>query len=307
MIISVSICSHWAASSSVRPKQTGEVVYLDMRAALSFLCSASVMLVILFYFIDQLIYILIVFFALAGALSAAQIAYVLTRASCPSLDFDTNVRVLGSVNLLSCLYFALFSLVALWWAAARKQAYAFVLQDAMGVALLLTMQRTVRLPNIKISLILLSAAFIYDIYVRYSTWLDANLGSFHRFQHCLLSCFAQWVFLSPLLFGSSVMIKARFNFCSVLFDSIQIHAFRFLLVCAQPGRNRWILGRGDSNASQNAPVRRCAWRILSAWPRRHSAAGCVCLCRACAARRPLFLTSILCSQDFSSRLCIALI
>jgi signal peptide peptidase-like protein 2B len=94
-------------------------------------------------------------------------------------DCFRNILI-GSINVLSCLYFAVASAFAIWWTIARKQAYAWVLQDLFGVAVLLMMQRSIRLPNIKISMTLLLCAFVYDIY---------------------------WVFLSPLFFSESVMIK----------------------------------------------------------------------------------------------------
>jgi len=52
----------------------------------------------------------------------------------------------------------------------------------MGIALLLVIQRTLRLPNIKVSAVLLSMAFLYDIF---------------------------WVFISPYFFEESVMYSDR--------------------------------------------------------------------------------------------------
>jgi signal peptide peptidase-like protein 2B len=69
--------------------------------------------------------------------------------------------------------------IALVWATHRRTDWAWILQDLMGIALLLVMQHALRLPNIKVASLLLSLAFFYDIF---------------------------WVFLSPFLFTSSVMI-----------------------------------------------------------------------------------------------------
>lgn len=157
-----------------------EVVFLDMRAALSFVVFSSIALVILFYFINALIYVLIATFALAGAISVTHIVFHWIRDSYRSWDFDVNARCIGTVNALSCFIFVPVSFVALWWVVARTASYAWILQDLFGVALLLTMQRSVRLPNIKIAAVLLSMAFLYDIY---------------------------WVFLSGYFFKESVMIK----------------------------------------------------------------------------------------------------
>jgi hypothetical protein len=81
-----------------QPPLLEEVAYIDMRGAVAFLCSASAMLVVLFYFIDVLIYMLIAFFAIAGATSASQIAYILTRSHLPQFDF--SVQYVSSVKIV---------------------------------------------------------------------------------------------------------------------------------------------------------------------------------------------------------------
>jgi len=69
--------------------------------------------------------------------------------------------------------------IAVWWVIVRNEEYSWVLQNTLGIALLLVIQRSLRLPNIKISSMLLLMAFFYDIF---------------------------WVFLSPFFFKQSVMV-----------------------------------------------------------------------------------------------------
>ena len=71
--------------------------------------------------------------------------------------------------------------IGFWWFAVRDTAsYAWVLQDIMGVSLCVLFLSLVRFPNIKVATVLLVLAFLYDIF---------------------------FVFLSPIFFKESVMIK----------------------------------------------------------------------------------------------------
>ena len=62
----------------------------------------------------------------------------------------------------------------------RYEPYAWILQDAFAVCLVVLFLQVVRLGSIKVAAVLLCCAFAYDVF---------------------------FVFLSPLVFGSSVMIK----------------------------------------------------------------------------------------------------
>lgn len=62
----------------------------------------------------------------------------------------------------------------------NNDTFGWLLQDAIAVMLLLTIQRTLRLPNLKVGTLLLVCTFFFDIF---------------------------WVFLSPMIFKKSVMIE----------------------------------------------------------------------------------------------------
>lgn len=83
-------------------------------------------------------------------------------------------------NLSDVLGFIPAALLSLSWYVCRKHDYAWMLQNIMCVGLLMQLQRTIRMTNLRIATILLGTAFFYDIF---------------------------WVFLSPLFFASSVMMS----------------------------------------------------------------------------------------------------
>lgn len=73
---------------------------------------------------------------------------------------------------------------AIWWLVVRSSVnYSWVLQNTLGFALLLELQRLVRIPSLKVATILLVLAFVYDVF---------------------------WVFISPYIFDRSVMYVSMF-------------------------------------------------------------------------------------------------
>jgi signal peptide peptidase-like protein 2B len=155
-----------------------EVAYMTPGAAIGFIFCASFGLVILFYFINALIYILFIIFGFGGASALVLALSPLVRNHFPQLRENVEVRFCGNVEKTTLFLMVPCYGLALWWFIARKSSYSWVLQDILGISLLLSIQRTLRLPNIKVSAILLCLAFVYDIF---------------------------WVFISPLFFQSSVM------------------------------------------------------------------------------------------------------
>lgn len=86
----------------------------------------------------------------------------------------------GVIPRINVFCFLIGATISLTWLFTRKLQYAWILQDIMGICLLIMVQQTVRLPNIKVSCTLLSLAFIYDIF---------------------------WVFISAYIFEEGVMQK----------------------------------------------------------------------------------------------------
>merc|ERR1719356_1641185 len=72
------------------------------------------------------------------------------------------------------------AVVACWVIFRNDMTVGWIFQDIIGACFLCWMQRTLRLPNIKVATVLLSVMFFFDIF---------------------------WVFISPLLFKKSVMVE----------------------------------------------------------------------------------------------------
>ena len=169
-------------SGATRPQSIPEdepvVAYLGMREAIGFVVMASLALVVLFFFIRYLIYMLLAIFAIGGAQSFAAVLTLCLAYSFPSHNRLLRCAPLPPMRLFTVLPIVPAIVLGVVWLLYRASSWSFVLQDLLGVCLLLSLQRVLRLPNIKISFVLLSLAFLYDIF---------------------------WVFLSPYFFSSSVM------------------------------------------------------------------------------------------------------
>ncbi|MCD9641889.1 Signal peptide peptidase-like 3 [Datura stramonium] len=90
-----------------------------------------------------------------------------------------NLPLLGEISILSLVVLIFAWAFAIFWATTRKASYSWIGQDILGICLMITVLQLAQLPNIKVATVLLSCAFLYDIF---------------------------WVFLSPAIFHDSVMI-----------------------------------------------------------------------------------------------------
>lgn len=156
-----------------------EVSVIGLQGAIAFIVGASMGLILLFFFIGYLIYVLLLVFAAGGSSSMVLCLAAPLRKTFPATKKQANLPCIGQVEMVHLILTPLCYGIGIWWIIARKTNYAWVLQDILAIALLLVIQRTVRLPDIKVSTVLLLMAFIYDIF---------------------------WVFISPFFFRDSVMV-----------------------------------------------------------------------------------------------------
>jgi len=165
--------------AAVRPVQE-EVMEVDYYLAIGFFCFGSMFLMILFFFMQYLIYVIIFVFCLGGVNTLTQIGSIFLQWSWPSLKRKLcAIPSVGSVLSADVIAGvpALASVLA--WVVLRNGPYAWPFQDLIGSAFLVWLQRTMRLPNIKVATLFLVIMFFFDIF---------------------------WVFISPLLFQKSVMV-----------------------------------------------------------------------------------------------------
>ncbi|CAK9078353.1 unnamed protein product [Durusdinium trenchii] len=162
-------------SSAIAP-QTEEVQELDAWMAGGFCVMGSCVLVFLFFFMKYAIYFIMFAFCVGGALCLTQfISMCLYHYAVWSREKFVTLPGLGPISKAESLALVPSSLLALCWVILRNTHYAWPFQDIIGAGFLCWMQRTLRLPNLKIATILLVAMFFFDIY-----WVFISVHQFHQ-------------------------------------------------------------------------------------------------------------------------------
>ncbi|XP_061167880.1 signal peptide peptidase-like 2B [Saccostrea echinata] len=128
-------------------------------------------LILLYFFYDYLVYVVIALFCLAGTAGLFACVEPLwskipweARLPANKIPFLKQRPFYRDIILvLLCLG------VAVFWGIQRKESYAWVLQDILGVAFCVNMLKTLHLPNLKICVILMVLLFLYDIFFVFIT------------------------------------------------------------------------------------------------------------------------------------------
>lgn len=166
--------------SPIAPRHHEEVVTLNNEFAFGFCVMGSVMLVVLYFLMRYMISGIILAFCIGGFGALAQISAACLGHLAPNLKRRTwNVPVVGELAFNDILGAIPAATVVLIWVPLRNLRSGWICQDLIGAGILCFMQRTLRLPNIKVATLLLSVMFFFDIF---------------------------WVFISPLIFEQSVMV-----------------------------------------------------------------------------------------------------
>ncbi|XP_043715725.1 signal peptide peptidase-like 2 [Telopea speciosissima] len=157
------------------------VVDINSTSAVLFVVIASCFLVMFyklmsFWFVE----ILVVLFCIGGieGLQTCLVA-LLSRWFKHAGETFIKVPFFGAVSYLTLAVTPFCITFAVVWAVYRRISFAWIGQDVLGVALIITVLQIVHVPNLKVGTVLLSCAFLYDIF---------------------------WVFVSKMWFHESVMI-----------------------------------------------------------------------------------------------------
>uniref|UniRef100_A0A2P2HY25 Signal peptide peptidase-like 2B n=1 Tax=Hirondellea gigas TaxID=1518452 RepID=A0A2P2HY25_9CRUS len=142
------------------------------RVTLFFVLLMCVMLVSLYFLYQYLVYMIIALFCIAsvGALYGCfePLVMRLPCGTCRTPYFNLGV-ISGQLEVRHLLLLAFAFSVTITWLVLRNEPYAWLLQDALGVAFCINMLRTIRLPNLKICTVLLAGLFVYDIFFVFVT------------------------------------------------------------------------------------------------------------------------------------------
>ncbi|KAJ4831903.1 Signal peptide peptidase-like 2 [Turnera subulata] len=172
-----------AADETPNDKAVGfsGIVDINITSAVLFIVVASCFLVILYKLMSSwFIELLAVLFCIGGAegLQTCLVA-LLSRWFKQAAESYIKVPLFGAVSHLTLAVSPFCMAFAILWVVKRNVSYAWIGQDILGIALIITVLQVVHVPNLKVGTVLLSCAFLYDIF---------------------------WVFVSKKLFHESVMI-----------------------------------------------------------------------------------------------------
>ncbi|KAM7508645.1 hypothetical protein LguiA_019098 [Lonicera macranthoides] len=161
----------------------GGIVEISTTSAILFVVIASCFLVMLYKLMSYwFIEVLVVLFCIGGVegLQTCLVALL----SCfrwfqHAGESFVKVPFLGAVSHLTLAVSPFCVAFAVLWAVFRRISFAWIGQDILGIALIITVLQIIRVPNLKVGTVLLGCAFFYDIF---------------------------WVFVSKWWFKESVMI-----------------------------------------------------------------------------------------------------
>merc|ERR550539_1417543 len=144
------------------------------------------MLVMLYFFFDYLVYVIIGMFCLATTIAVYSCfepvimwSYEVDCMKClPVLRLPKCNLYLCIINmeLRQALLLVASVSISTVWLVFRKAGWAWILQDILGILFSINMLKVLRLPSLKICTILLSTLFIYDIFFVFITPLITKDG-----------------------------------------------------------------------------------------------------------------------------------
>ncbi|XWS49960.1 hypothetical protein CRYUN_Cryun12cG0047300 [Craigia yunnanensis] len=164
-----------------RHVDSGGIVDINTTSAVLFVVVASCFLVMLYKLMSYwFVELLVVLFCIGGVegLQTCLVA-LLSRWFKHAGESYIKVPFFGALSYLTLAVSPFCVAFAVVWAVYRNVSFAWIGQDILGIALIITVLQIVHVPNLKVGTVLLSCAFLYDIF---------------------------WVFVSKKLFHESVMI-----------------------------------------------------------------------------------------------------
>ncbi|XP_012569183.1 signal peptide peptidase-like 2 isoform X2 [Cicer arietinum] len=163
----------------------GSSGYLEIStvAAVLFVVIASCFLLMLYKLMASwFVEVLVVLFCIGGVegLQTCLVALLSCfRWSQHAAQTYVKIPFFGAVSYLTLAVTPFCIAFAVLWGVKRHASFAWIGQDILGIALIITVLQIVHIPNLKVGTVLLSCAFLYDIF---------------------------WVFVSKCWFHESVMI-----------------------------------------------------------------------------------------------------
>jgi len=151
---------------------------IKMSTAILLPVIGSVMLVLLFWWLHYLFYLLVALLAFSSFTGVIFMVYPWVESLCQRFHWEKSwtVRYIGEVSLTVILCSIIAIIMIVLWLATKF----FLIIDALAICLAVSALSFIKLPNLKISTVILCLFFVYDIF---------------------------WVFLSSFIFHRNVMVS----------------------------------------------------------------------------------------------------
>ncbi|XP_027275100.1 signal peptide peptidase-like 2B isoform X5 [Cricetulus griseus] len=180
----VALGGYWAGSRDVKKimkhkrddgpeKHEDEAVDVTPVMICVFVVMCCFMLVLLYFFYDRLVYVIIGIFCLASStgLYSCLAPCVRKLPFCTCRVPDNNLPYFHKRPQARMLLLAFFcvTVTVVWGVFRNEDQWAWVLQDVLGIAFCLYMLKTIRLPTFKACTMLLLVLFFYDVFFVFIT------------------------------------------------------------------------------------------------------------------------------------------
>ncbi|BAF20573.1 signal peptide peptidase-like 5 precursor [Oryza sativa Japonica Group] len=153
------------------------MIDINVASAIMFVVVASCFLIMLYKMMSSWFVELLVVIFCVGGVEGLQTCLValLSRWFRAASESFFKVPFFGAVSYLTLAVSPFCIVFAVLWAVHRHFTYAWIGQDILGIALIITVIQIVRVPNLKVGSVLLSCAFFYDIF-----WVFVSKRWFHE-------------------------------------------------------------------------------------------------------------------------------
>ncbi|XP_041797746.1 signal peptide peptidase-like 2A isoform X2 [Chelmon rostratus] len=147
---------------------SGELFLYSPLKVVFFVALMCGMLVLMYFFYNTLVYVIIAIFCLASASALFScLDAVMEKIGCGTCSFSVrnwNFSVRSLILAAVCICIAV-----IWGVYRNEDRWIWILQDLLGIAFCLNFMKTISLSNFKICVILLSLLLVYDVFFVFIT------------------------------------------------------------------------------------------------------------------------------------------
>ncbi|XP_070686464.1 signal peptide peptidase-like 2A isoform X3 [Pempheris klunzingeri] len=148
--------------------ESGELFLYSPLKVVVFVALMCGMLVLMYFFYNVLVYVIIAIFCLASASALFScLDAVMDLIGCGTGSFSVrnwNLSVRSLILAAVCI-----SIAVVWGVNRNEDRWIWILQDLLGIAFCLNFMKTISLSNFKICVILLSLLLVYDVFFVFIT------------------------------------------------------------------------------------------------------------------------------------------